>query len=92
MRLVVHATAWQDLDDIGHWIGKDSPTAARRALRSIVQTIDMLAHFPLLARPGRARNSYERRVAGTPYIIVFRLREKPPVIIVVAVVHAARDR
>jgi toxin ParE1/3/4 len=92
MRLVVDATAWRDLDDIGQWIAKDSPAAARRVLETILQAIQILAHFPLLARPGRARNSYESRVIGTPYIIVFQLWEKPAAIVVVAVVHAARDR
>lgn len=92
MRLVVDATAWRDLDDIGQWIAKDSPAMARRVLEMIIQNIEMLERFPLLARPGRARNSYERRVAGTPYIIVFQLWEKPAAIIVVAVVHAARNR
>ncbi len=92
MRLVVDATAWKDLDDIGQWIAKDSPAAARRVLETILQTIQMLAHFPLLARPGRARNTYERRVAGTPYIIVFELWDKPAAIIVTGIVHGARDR
>ena len=92
MRLVVDATAWQDLNDIGQWIAKDSPEAARRVLATILQTLEMLVHFPLLARPGRARNTYERHVMGTSYIVVFEIWAKPTAIVIVGIVHGARNR
>jgi len=92
MRLVVDATAWRDLNDIGTWIAKDSPEAARRVLQNILQTVEQLAQFPRLARRGRARGTYERLVAGTPYIIVFELWENPLAVIIIAIVHAARNR
>ena len=92
MKLVVDATAWSDLNDIGTWIGKDSPAAARQILRRILQTIEQLHRFPGLARPGRAQRTYERLVAGTPYIIVFELREHPAAMIITALVHGARNR
>ena len=92
MRLVVDAAAWSDLNDIGAWIAKDSPPAARRTLITILQTVERLQGFPRLARPGRARGSYERLVAGTPCIIVFELWDNPAAIIVTAIVHGARNR
>ena len=92
MRLVVDATAWQDLDDIGRWIAKDSPEAARRVLATILQTLEMLAHFPLLARPGRVRNTYERRVIGTSFIVVFEMWAEPAAIVIIGIVHGARNR
>ena len=33
MRVIVDAAAWRDLDDIGAWIARDNPGAARRILR-----------------------------------------------------------
>lgn len=38
MRLVVDAAAWTDLNDIGTWIAKDSPQAAKSVLAKILQT------------------------------------------------------
>jgi plasmid stabilization system protein ParE len=92
MRVAVDATAWKDLDDIGRWIARDNPQAARRVLDKILATIEQLAHFPRLARVGRARGTYERVVAGTPYIIVFELWRQPPAIVITAIVHGSRDR
>lgn len=92
MRLVVDAAAWTDLNDIGTWIAKDSPQAAKSVLAKILQTVEQLQRFPRLARPGRVRGTYERFVSGTPYIIVFELWDNLAAIVVIAVVHGARDR
>jgi len=92
MRVVVDATAWDDLNQIGAWIGKDNPKAARAVLEKILQTIEQLQRFPRLARAGRARGTYERAVAGTPYIIVFELWDNPVAVVVTAVAHGARNR
>lgn len=92
MRLVVDATAWTDLDDIGTWIAKDSPQAAKSALAKILQTVEQLQRFPRLARLGRVRGTYERLVSGTPYIIVFELWDDQGAIVITAIVHGARDR
>ena len=92
MRVIVDAAAWRDLDDIGAWIARDNPGAARRILRLILQVIAQLEQFPRLARPGRVAGTFERLVAGTPYIIVFELSHAPAAIVIVAVVHGARDR
>ena len=92
MRVVVDATAWDDLNEIGTWIGKDSPRAAREVLEKILQAIEQLQWFPRLARAGRARGSYERVVVGTPYIVVFELWDKPTAVVVTAIAHAAQNR
>jgi len=76
MRVVVDAKAWTDLDQIGAWIAKDNPRAAREVLRRILETTAQLQRFPRLARQGRVRGTHERLVAGTPYIIVFELLER----------------
>ena len=92
MRLVVDATAWSDLNYIGAWIAKDSPEAARQVLCKILQTIELLARFPRLARRGRTPGTCERLVAGTPYIVVFELCDNPLAVIIIAIVHGARNR
>jgi plasmid stabilization system protein ParE len=92
MRVIVDAAAWDDLNQIGSWIGKDNPRAARAVLENILRTIEQLQRFPRLARAGRARGTFERVVAGTPYIIVFELWQNPSALVVTAVAHGARNR
>jgi plasmid stabilization system protein ParE len=92
MRLVVDVAAWDDLNQIGAWIGRDNPQAARAVLERIMQTIEHLQAFPRLSRIGRARGTYERVVAGTSYIIVFELWKSPPAVVITAIAHGARNR
>jgi toxin ParE1/3/4 len=92
MRLVVDVAAWNDLNHIAAWIAKDNPSAARAVLEKILQTSEHLHAFPRLSRPGRARGTYERVVSGTPYIIVFELRQNPAAVLIVAVAHGAQRR
>jgi toxin ParE1/3/4 len=92
MRLIVDSAALADLNDIAAWIAQDQPAAARRVLIAILSTIEQLQYFPGLARPGRAGQTWERVVPHTPYIVVFEFTKNPTAIIVIAVVHGARDR
>jgi plasmid stabilization system protein ParE len=45
-----------------------------------------------MGHAGRDAGTYERGVSGTPYIIVYEIRKKPIAVLVIAVVHGARDR
>ena len=54
MRVVVDAKAWTDIDQIGAWIAKEDPRAAREILRRIVASI-----APQL-RAARPRPGYPR--------------------------------
>ncbi len=92
MRLIVDASALRDLDDIGQWIARDNPESARRVLTHLLETIKQIGDFPRLARSGRVPDTFERVVAGMPYIIVFEQQATPTAIIIVAIVHAARGR
>ena len=92
MRLVVDVAAWDDLSHIGAWIAKDNPKAARTILDKILRTIEHLHAFPRLSRPGRARNTLERVVAGTPYIVAFEIWEERLMLVITAVAHGARNR
>jgi plasmid stabilization system protein ParE len=67
MKLVVDATAAQDLLDITQWIAKDNTQAALRVLTAILRTIDQLQYFPRLARVGRAAGTFERVVPGISF-------------------------
>lgn len=79
--------ALQDLSDIGSYIALDSPKAAQSVVRRIVETIAALAFHPKLGRVGRDPATRELVVTGTPYIAVYRLRER---IEIITIFHAAR--
>lgn len=80
-------TALQDLDDIGSYIALDSPRSAENVVRRIVETVAALAYHPKMGRPGRDPTTREMVVARTPYIAVYRVREK---IEIVTIFHASR--
>jgi toxin ParE1/3/4 len=74
------------------WIAKDNPQSGRLVVEKILHTIARLELFPKMGHEGRDEGTYERGVPGTPYIAVYEVREKPSAILVIAVVHGARDR
>jgi addiction module RelE/StbE family toxin len=79
--------ALQDLDDIGSYIALDSPRSAEKVVRRIVETVAALAFHPKMGRVGRDETTRELVVIGTPYIAVYRLRER---IEIITIFHAAR--
>jgi addiction module RelE/StbE family toxin len=79
--------ALQDLDDIGTYIAADSPRAAEMVVRRIIETVAALAYQPRMGRPGRDPSTRELIVQGTPYVAVYRLRER---IEIITIFHSAR--
>jgi len=92
MKITFEPAARNELNDIFEWIAKDNPGAARRLVARIEEKITRLA-VPNLAHMGRLG-----LVAGTreliqyPYIIVYRVDEEHEEIVIVSIVHGARDR
>ena len=64
--------ARRNLDEIGAYIAQDDPAAAERT----VERVSILAVFPRAGRLGAVENTRELIVADTPYIIVYRVRER----------------
>jgi addiction module RelE/StbE family toxin len=79
--------AAQDLDDIGSYIALDNPHAADKIVRRIIETVSALAYHPKLGRVGRDPTTRELVINGTPYIAVYRLRERVEII---TIFHGAR--
>jgi toxin ParE1/3/4 len=92
MRVVVREAAARDLDDIFDWISKDSPRAATKLVRRILDRIDRLTIPGLthIGRPGLVEGT--RELVETPYIVVYAVDEAADEITVLAIVHGARDR
>jgi len=92
MRVIIEESAVADIDGLVAWVAKDSPQRARSAVERILETIERLNLFPEMGHKGRDEGTYERGVSETPYIVVYELRKKPSAILVIAVVHGARNR
>jgi toxin ParE1/3/4 len=92
MRVIIRESAEADLDRIAEWIANDSPSAAARMVATIRDRIglletDELAH---MGRPGLVEGT--RELLEYPYIIVYQVREDRGEVVVLSIVHGARDR
>ncbi len=66
----------RNLDDIGEYIAQDSPGAAEATIRRIVEQVSGLAFYPRIGRVGRVEGTRELIIANTPYIAIYRIRER----------------
>jgi addiction module RelE/StbE family toxin len=78
-----------DLLNIQEYIAKDNPAAAYRTTQLIRRRIEQLAEQPGLGRSGRVAGSRELVIAGTPYVVAYRIADRH--IDVLAVLHGARQ-
>jgi len=88
MLLVWQAGAIRDLDAAFEFIGTDNPPAALAICELIEKRVGQLAEHPYLGREGRVAKTRELVVAGTPFIVVYRV--KAAQVDILAVLHAAR--
>ncbi len=77
-----------DLGDIVAYISEDNPEAAQRVKARLEEAVLHLATQPGMGRPGRVNGTREFVVAGTPYIIPYRVRGAT--VELLAVMHGAR--
>jgi toxin ParE1/3/4 len=92
MRVAFDPDARAELDAIFAWIAKDNPHAAH-ALVARIQTKVMRLATPALThmgRPGLIEGT--RELLEYPYIIVYRVDKELDEIVVVSIVHGARNR
>jgi toxin ParE1/3/4 len=92
MKVVVREAAAADLDGIFDWISRDNPRAAAELVRRIRVRINRLAISGLshVGRLGLVEGT--RELVEAPYIIVYMVDEPSDEIVVLAIVHGARDR
>lgn len=65
--------AVQSLQEIVAFIALDNPHAAYETALRIKTAADILADHPHIGRQGRVKNTRELVVAGTPYILPYRI-------------------
>ncbi len=92
MRVAFEPGASDDLDRAYAWIAKDNPRAAAELIARIEAKVMQLAAPELthMGRPGLVSGT--RELLEWPYIVVYRIDEVRDEVVVVAVVHGARDR
>lgn len=91
MRIRLTVQAKTDLDDIFDAILRQNPTAAVRVSQALREKIGQLADFPSLGRAGRVEGTRELVIAGTPYIAAYQVDTRIDAVIILAVLHAARQ-
>jgi toxin ParE1/3/4 len=88
MKIRWHPDAIADLTSIGSFIKRDNPAAARATKARIIAAIGRLSTHPRMGRPGRLPDTRELVVAGTPYIVAYRVTRT---VEVAAVLHVRRN-
>jgi len=86
MRIVWSETAIANLIEIKEFIEQDTPGAARRVATRILSSAEQLTKYLHLGHPGREPDTRELVVAGTPYILPYRVVHGK--IFILAVLHA----
>jgi len=92
MKFIVRESAYRDLDEIHAWITKDDLAAADRVIERIIQSTELLGHFPHIGHRGRAAGTQEWVVPGSPYIVVYTIDQRAEEVVVIAVFHGAQSR
>jgi len=67
-------TALRNLEDEAAYIAVDDRAAARLVVGRVLQAVEQLAEQPSLGRPGRVPGTRELVVAGTRYLVPYRVR------------------
>jgi toxin ParE1/3/4 len=78
--------AIEHLAHLRSYISRDNPQAAQRIAARLLEAVERVAEVPNLDRPGRVAGTRELVVAGTPYVIPYRVRSDR--LEVIAVFHS----
>lgn len=92
MRLIIRERAADDLEDIFDWIARDNPAAAVRMISRLRERMGQLLvpETTGMGRRGRVRGT--RELLEQPYIIVYEVDDRREEVVVLSIVHTARDR
>ena len=88
MDIVWTPRAQQHLMGISTDIAQDNPTAARQTVDRIRDAVAHLTTHPAMGRVGRITGTRELVIAGTPYIVAYRVRKRS--VRILAVLHSAQ--
>jgi plasmid stabilization system protein ParE len=88
MQIFWTARAISDLSEIENYIAHDKPEAAGRVASHLLSSVEHLAEFPHLGKPGRRPGT--RNLVASPYIVTYRVRRN--LLEILSVWHGRRRR
>jgi len=88
LKLYWTPTAIRHLNAAYDYVAKDSSSAADATVERIFSATEMLDRYPQIGPQGRVNGTKELIIAGTPWLVAYRLRGDS--IDVLAVLHGAR--
>ena len=88
MRIRWLRTALRNLEDEATYIAADDPVAARLVVARVLAAVAQLKEQPSLGRPGRLPGTRELVVAGTRYVVPYRV--KRDTVEILRVFHTSR--
>jgi toxin ParE1/3/4 len=88
LNIAWHPLARLDLVEIITHIAEENLSAAYRIQNQIESQVSLLAQMPEMGRKGRLRGTRELVIAGTPYLVAYRIRTAT--VLVLRVLHGAR--
>jgi toxin ParE1/3/4 len=88
MEIIWRRTALNDLEGIRRYIAQENQAAGARIRARIRNAVEQLVDHPHLGRPGRVEGTREFVIAGTPFIVVYRVVTNH--LRILSVIHGAR--
>lgn len=79
--------AIRDLQHLRHYIAQDNKNAAKKIVKKIMHSTELLIEQPGMGRPGRVLNTRELVISDTPYIVPYRVKNE--VIEILRVFHSS---
>lgn len=89
MKVLWAQAALRHLSEAHEYIAIDNPPAAERQIERIELCANRLRRFPMMGRSGQRAGTREFPVPGTPYTLVYRVKEES--VQILAVLHGARN-
>ena len=80
--------ALDDLRSLREYIQTESPSAAARVSKRILDVVQIILQQPSIGRPGRVPGTREMAVTKTPFLIPYSVLETK--LIILRVLHGAR--
>jgi toxin ParE1/3/4 len=80
--------AVEDLKALRRYIARDNSSAAADVAQRIRDATKLLGDYPAAGRPGRVPGTRELVVAGTPYLLPYRVRAES--VEILRVLHGAQ--
>jgi toxin ParE1/3/4 len=72
------------------YVAMDKPEAARRLATRIVAVVEALREYPYLGRAGTETGIRELPIGGTPYVVLYRVKDER--VIISTIWHGAQLR